>query len=162
MLFEQDWIKNEWLSHQPLRGSWHTQVSPVPNSRIVYLFSNPQRRAAHDKRATNLCTKKRIMQREKGARGNCILHDMDAITKIASSIFSMHNAPCYISIAVFQPPLVRLSVMPARLYFIRAGIITIVLDRLLFLFCTQFLNKIVCIGRFSSGISYFAVGRNHQ
>ena len=62
--------------------------------------------------------KKRIMHREKGARGNCILHDVDAMTNIASSVFSMHNAPCYILIAVFQPPLVRLCVMPARLYFI--------------------------------------------
>ena len=106
--------------------------------------------------------KKRIKHREKGARGNCILHDVDAMTNIAPSVFSMHNAPCYILIAVFQPPLMRLCVMPARLYFIRAGIITIVLKRLLFLFCTQFLNKVVCIGRFSSGIYYFAVGRNHQ
>lgn len=102
------------------------------------------------------------MHREKRAWGNCILHDVDAMTNIASSVFSMHNAPCYILIAVFQPPLVRLCVMPARLYFIRAGIITIVLERLLFLFCTQFLNKIVCIGRFAGGIYYFAVGRNHQ
>ena len=102
------------------------------------------------------------MHREKGARGNCILYYIDAMTNIAPSVFYMHNAPCYISIAVFQPPLVRLCVMPARVYFIRAGIITIVLDRLLFLFCTQFLNKIVCIGRFASGIYYFAVGRNHQ
>ena len=106
--------------------------------------------------------KKRIMHREKGARGNCILNYIDAHTNITSSVFSMHNAPCYILIAVFQPPLVRLCVMPARLYFIRAGIITIVLDRLLFLFCTQFLNKIVCICRFASGIYYLAVGRNHQ
>lgn|GEM_PF-1354183 len=106
--------------------------------------------------------KKRIMHREKGARGNCILNYIDAHTNIAPSVFSMHNAPCYILIAVFQPPLVRLCVMPARLYVIQAGIITIVLDRLLFLFCTQFLNKVVCIGRFASGIYYFAVGRNHQ
>ena len=102
------------------------------------------------------------MHREKRAWGNCILYYIDAMTNIAPSVFYMHNAPCYIFIAVFQPPLVRLCVMPARLYFIRAGIITIVLERLLFLFCTQFLNKIVCIGRFASGIYYFAVGRNHQ
>ena len=102
------------------------------------------------------------MHREKRAWGNCILHDVDAMTNIASSVFSMHNAPCYISIAVFQPPLVRLSVMPARLYFIPAGIIINVLERLLFLFCTQLLNEVVCIGRFASGIYYLAVGRNHQ
>ena len=38
--------------------------------------------------------KKRIMHREKGARGNCIRHDMDAMTNIVPSVFSMHNAPC--------------------------------------------------------------------
>ena len=102
------------------------------------------------------------MHGEKGAWGNCILHDVDAMTNIAPSAFSMHNAPCYILIAVFQPPLVRLCVMPARLYVIQAGILTIVLDRLLFLFCTQLLNKVVCIGRFASGIYYFAVGCDHQ
>ena len=102
------------------------------------------------------------MHREKGARGNCILHDVDAMTNIAPSVFSMHNAPCYILIAVFQPPLVRLCVMPILLYVMQAGILTIVLDRLLFLFCTQFLNKIVCICKFASGIYYFAVGCNHQ
>ena len=79
---------------QPLRSSWHTRVSLIPNSRIVYLFSNPQRRAAHDKRARNLCTKKRIMHREKRARGNCILNYIDANTNITPSVFSMHNAPC--------------------------------------------------------------------
>ena len=102
------------------------------------------------------------MHREKGARGNCILNYIDAMTNIVPSVFSIHNAPCYILIAVFQPPLMRLRVMPARLYFIRAGIITIVLYRLLFLFCTQLLNKVVCIGRFTSGIYYFTVGCNHQ
>ena len=38
--------------------------------------------------------KKRIMHREEGTRGNCILNYIDAHTNIAPSAFSMHNAPC--------------------------------------------------------------------